>query len=169
MTTNELLLDGFSRVKGTVHSVLKGLPEEVLTWRAGENANTIAWLVWHLARVQDAQVAALTKSDDLWNRAGWYEKFGLPFDKDASGYGQSSDEVAQVKASTESLLGYYDAAHKQTVEYVKGLTDADLDEVIDTRWDPPVTRGVRLVSILDDDMQHAGQAAYVRCLFEDKQ
>jgi hypothetical protein len=44
------------------------------------------------------------------------------------------------------------------------VTPADLDRVVDKRWDPPVTLGVRLVSVVDDDAQHVGQAAYVRGL-----
>ena len=44
---------------------------------------------------------------------------------------------------------------------LEGLAPDDLDRVVDRRWDPPVTLGVRLVSIADDSLQHAGQAAYV--------
>lgn len=40
----------------------------------------------------------------------------------------------------------------------------DFDRVVDTAWDPPVTLGVRLVSVYDDATQHAGQAAYLRGL-----
>ncbi len=54
--------------------------------------------------------------------------------------------------------------HARTAEFVAGLSAADLDRVVDESWDPPVTLGVRLVSVVDDDAQHAGQAAYVRGL-----
>ncbi len=47
-----------------------------------------------------------------------------------------------------------------------GLQPADLDVVVDERWDPPVTLGVRLVSVVNEVNQHVGQAAYVRGLLE---
>ena len=81
------------------------------------------------------------------------------------GYGHTSDQVAAVAAATAAsgLLGeYHEATYAQTVKLVSEISDADLDRVVDTRWTPPVTLGVRLVSVLDDDMQHVGQAAYVR-------
>ncbi len=54
--------------------------------------------------------------------------------------------------------------HAQTIRFVEGITDADLDRVVDESWDPPVTLGVRLVSVVNDNTQHAGQAAFVRGL-----
>ena len=77
----------------------------------------------------------------------------------------SSDEVARVGGLTgEQLLGYLDAVHEQTVGFLAGLSLGELDRVVDERWDPPVTLGVRLVSVVNDDQQHVGQAAFVRGL-----
>ena len=166
-TTSELLIDGFERVRDAVHEVLDGIDEDALTARLDPDANTIAWLVWHLTRVQDDHVAGVAGTEQRWTAAGWARRFDLPFDDAAHGYGQSSDEVAQVRdVSAEHLAGYYDAVHQATVDYLRGLGDADLDRVVDERWDPPVTAGVRLVSVISDDLQHAGQAAFVRGVLE---
>jgi hypothetical protein len=86
----------------------------------------------------------------------------LAIDKRATGYGDGVADVARIAAPADLLTGYYDAVHEQTLRYVAGLTDADLSRVVDTSWDPPVTLGVRLVSVISDDLQHAGQAAYLR-------
>jgi uncharacterized damage-inducible protein DinB len=162
-TSAELLVDGFSRIHGLVHRIVDGLDEAQLTARLDPDANSIAWLVWHLTRVQDDHVADLAGTEQVWTKDGWAERFGLPFEDGAIGYGQSSDEVGQVRGvPAELLAGYHDAVHAASVRYVQGLTDADLDRVVDTRWDPPVTAAVRLVSVLSDDLQHAGQAAFVR-------
>lgn len=162
-TTAELLVDGFSRVHGLVHRVVDGQSEERLTARLDPDANSIAWLVWHLTRVQDDHVADVAGTDQVWTSGGWAERFGLPFEPAAIGYGQSSDEVAKVRGvPAELLAGYHDAVHAATVAYVQKLTDADLDRVVDTSWDPPVTLAVRLVSVISDDLQHVGQAAFVR-------
>jgi uncharacterized damage-inducible protein DinB len=162
-TTAELLVDGFARIHGLVHRVVDGLDEDQLTARLDPGANSIAWLVWHLSRVQDDHVAEVAGTEQVWTAAGWAERFGLPFAPSVIGYGQSSDEVGQVRGvPAELLAGYHDAVHAASVAYVQKLTDADLDRVVDTSWDPPVTLAVRLVSVVSDDLQHVGQAAFVR-------
>jgi hypothetical protein len=161
----DLLVDAFGRVRGVVHDVVEGLTPEVLAFRPDPGANSIAWLVWHLTRVQDDHVADVAGTEQVWTSGGWAERFGLPFDPTATGYGQSTDEVAALGAATaENLIAYYDAVHEQTVAFMKGIADPDLERIVDTRWDPPVTLGVRLVSVVDDDLEHAGQAAYVKGL-----
>lgn len=164
-SVNEILIDGFGRVEEVVKEVLRGLSDEDLQFRPSPSANSIAWLVWHLARIQDDHVAEVAGRPQVWSQ-GWADKFGLPFDAAATGWGQGPDEVAAVKASGRLLGGYYEAVHKATLDYVRGLKPADYGRVVDKSWDPPVTLGVRLVSVLADDLQHAGQAAYVRGLLK---
>lgn len=167
MTGADVLVDGFQRVRDEVHPTVQGLTPEELSVRLDGQANSIAWLVWHLARVQDHHVADAAGTEQVWTAEGWADRFGLPFDPGATGYGHGPDDVAAVKvASGDLLTGYYDAVHQRTVRFVEGLTDEDLDRVIDTSWDPPVTLGVRLVSVIADDLQHVGQAAFVRGILE---
>ena len=166
MNSSEILIDGFGRISGIVHRTLDGITPDTLTARLDPEANTIAWLVWHLTRVPDDHLADAFDADQVWTSQGWADKFGLPFDADATGYSQSSDEVAAVQVSAELLLGYLDAVQARTVEHLGTVTDADLDRVVDTNWDPPVTLGVRLISVISDGLQHAGQAAYVRGVAE---
>ena len=166
-TTAELLTDGYTRVHDVVHRVLDGIAEAALTERLDPDANSIAWLVWHLTRVQDDHIADVAGTEQVWTRDGWATRFGLPFDDAAIGYGHSSAEVAQVRGvGAEQLAGYFDAVHAATTAYLRGLGDADLDRVVDTRWDPPVTLAVRLGSVIADDLQHAGQAAFGRGVLE---
>ena len=164
MKSNELLLDSFSRIRETVEATLKGLDDGSLARRPGGTGNSIAWLIWHLARVEDAQVADARGLDQVWTAQDFVGRFGLPLSRNDTGYGHSSDQVAAVQAPPELLLGYYDAVHRQTVEFVRTLGDEDLDRIVDTRWDPPVTLGVRLVSTIADCLQHVGQAAYAKGL-----
>lgn len=157
----ELLTDSFGRVREVVHDVVSGLTEDQLAHRV-DGANSIAWLVWHLTRIQDDHVADAAGADQVW--PAWADRFDLPFDLADTGYGHDREAVGKVRVPADLLLGYHDATHQRTLDYVGGLTDADLDRVVDERWDPPVTLGVRLVSVLSDDLQHAGQAAFVRGL-----
>jgi uncharacterized damage-inducible protein DinB len=164
MTPAELLTEAFERVLETATGAVDGLTVDQLTRRPEPDANTIGWLVWHLARVQDDHVADVAGTEQVWTAQGFADRFGLPFDAEATGFGQDADEVGQVRAEAGLLAEYVRAVHDQTTSYVASLTPDDLDRVVDTRWDPPVTLGVRLVSVISDDLQHAGQAAYLRGL-----
>ena len=163
MDVAALLTDSFSRIGEEVHAAADGLSAEQLAFRVDPEANSIGWLVWHLSRVQDDHVAGVAGSEQVWTAQGWAERFGLPFRVRSIGYGHSSADVAAVRVeSPELLTGYYDAVAARTLDYVGGLIEGDLDRVVDEAWDPPVTLGVRLVSVIDDCAQHAGQAAFVR-------
>lgn len=166
MEVAALLCDAFDRIRQHVHEVLTGIDERHLVYRPDPEANTVAWLLWHLTRVQDDHVAEVAGADQRWAADGWCERFALPFESSATGWNQGADEVAAVRAPGELLAAYHDAVHEATVRYLRTLREADLDRVVDDRWDPPVTLGVRLVSVVADDLQHVGQAAYLRGLAE---
>ena len=160
----QILADAFGRVRELVIDLTDDLNDEIATYRPDPEANSIAWLIWHLTRGQDHQVADLAHVEQVWPQ--WRERFGLPFDKWATGYGQGPKEVAAVRVSGDLLGEYHRDVHELTLRYLDGITAQELDRIVDTRWDPPVTAAVRLVSVIGDTMQHAGQAAYVRGLAE---
>lgn len=163
MTSAELLVDAYSRIHHIVHQAVDGLPPDSLAARVDPDANSIAWLVWHLTRVQDDHLADVMGTEQVWTSQGWADRFGLPFEPASTGYGHGTKEVAAVKVSSGDLLtGYFDAVHTETARFLSGVTDSDLDRIVDKRWNPPVTLGVRLVSVISDNIQHAGQAAFVR-------
>jgi uncharacterized damage-inducible protein DinB len=163
MRSSDLLIDGFGRIQEDLGPAVRGLSAEQLAYRPAPGANSIAWLAWHLTRVQDDHVAEVAGREQVWTAEGWVDRFGLPFPPSATGFGFTSEQVAQVRGLTaELLLDHAAAVHARTVEFVRGVGDEDLDRVVDERWDPPVTLGVRLISVLSDALQHVGQAAYVR-------
>lgn len=165
MEPSELLDDAFGRIGGIVSGVLDGLAPAQANWRPGGAGNSITWLVWHLSRGQDEQIADVAGHASVWLRGGYAARFGFALDPADHGYGHSSEQVDAVRVdSLELLREYHGAVLAQSREYVRGLDAAALDRVVDNRWDPPVTLGVRLVSILDDCVQHGGQAAYVKGL-----
>jgi len=166
MTSTELLADAFERVRDAVHPAVNGLSAEELAFRPDSESNSIAWLVWHLTRIQDDHVAGLDGRRQVWTDGGWVDRFGLPLDPGDTGYGHDPDAVAVVTADAHLLLGYFEAVHERTLGFLGGLADADLARVVDSSWDPPVTMSVRLVSVIADDLQHVGQAAYVRGILQ---
>ncbi|MFJ3755211.1 DinB family protein [Streptomyces sp. NPDC090080] len=167
MHARDILIDGFGRIQEEVHAVLDGLDPGLLNRPPASGANSVAWLLWHLTRVQDDHVADAFDLDQVWLAQGWEKRFGLGLPPRDHGYGHTPAKVAKVTVDSGDLLtGYYDAVHEQTLGVLRDLPAKDLERVVDTRWDPPVTLGVRLVSVLSDDLQHVGQAAYLRGLLQ---
>ena len=164
-TVADLLIDGFGRIRESVANAVEGLSHEQLKHRLDADANPVSWLIWHLTRVQDAQVAEAFGTPQVWTDGAWAARFGLPAGMTDHGYGHSRqqvEEIAEAASSAGLLVEYHEETCAQTVQLVSDLTDDDLDRVVDTRWTPPVTLGVRLISVLNDATQHVGQAAYVQ-------
>ncbi|WP_246456146.1 mycothiol transferase [Nocardioides mesophilus] len=162
----DLLIDALDRVREGVHEVVDGLDRGQLAARVDDGANSIAWLVWHLTRIEDDHVAGVAGTDQVWHTEGWYDRFGLPLPRHDHGYGHTAEQVASVVVEPDLLLGYHDATHAAAVAYLRTLEDAEMSRVVDTRWDPPVTLAVRLVSVVNDCTQHVGQAAFARGILQ---
>ncbi|WP_370324984.1 DinB family protein [Euzebya sp.] len=167
MDVAALLTDAIDRIRSSLRDAVEGLEAEALAFRPDDEANPIGWLAWHTARIQDDHVAALASHEQLYVTHGWAERLGMPADESDIGYGHDRDDVAaHVPQDATTLLAYLDAVCDRTKAFLDTLTPDDLDRVVDESWDPPVTAGVRLVSVVNDNLQHTGQAAYVRGLWE---
>jgi uncharacterized damage-inducible protein DinB len=167
VNVDELLIEAFDRLPALVRSAVEGLSPEQLRTPPAEGANTVAWLVWHLTRIQDHHVSGVAGQEQVWVTGDVAQRFGLKPDPEDHGYGHTPAQVLAVRPESAAVLvEYYQAVHERTLAYLRGLGAGDLDKVVDEAWDPPVTLGVRLVSVLNDDTQHVGQAAYVRGLLE---
>jgi len=165
MDVAPLLLELYGRIPPLAASAVEGLDTDDLCRAPVPGTNPIGWLVWHLTRVQDHHVSELLGTDQIWSAGEWAPRCGLEPDPANIGFGHREDDVRTVRPDgPEVLLAYLDAVDARTRTMLEGLGPADLDRIVDRRWDPPVTMGVRLVSIADDSLQHAGQAAYVRGL-----
>ncbi|BAU85249.1 hypothetical protein SLA_4361 [Streptomyces laurentii] len=166
MKSAELLLDAFGRIQEAVHEAVEGLSVDELAVRVDPDANSIGWLVWHLTRVTDDHLADAFDTGQAWTGEDWSGRFGLPFPDGDVGFGHDSAQVAAVRADAGLLLGYHDAVHARVLDQVGSVTAAGLDRVVDTRWTPHVTLGPRLISLVAEGNQHAGQAAYIRGIVE---
>ena len=166
MESKDLLTDAYGHIKRIVHQTVEGLDADKLSWRPEEGANSIAWLVWHLTRVQDGHLATTTGLEEAWITDDWASKFGKSADAAINGQGDGPDDVAGLQADAETLLGYHDFVHGRTANYLTSMPADDLERIIDTSYDPPVKAGIRLVSIIQDNMQHAGQARYLRGIID---
>ncbi|HEX3826393.1 MAG TPA: DUF664 domain-containing protein [Sporichthyaceae bacterium] len=164
MDVGALLVELFGRIPAAVGGGLEGLDPADLR-RAPAGGNPIGWLGWHLARVLDDHIAHAFDLEQVWVRDGWAPRFGFAPDALDTGYGHTRDQVAAVAPEDpQTVLDYLLATLDQAHKYVGVVRAADLDQVVDTSYDPPVTLGVRLVSVAEDCLQHAGQLGYVRGL-----
>lgn len=167
MDFRDLLTDAFSRIHQVVAGSVDGMTLEQLAYRPDPDANSISWLVWHLTRIQDDHLSELAGREQEWIAGGWNARFGTDPDRSNTGFGHSSRQVAEVAPDTAEILAeFYNAVFRRTLEYLDTVDDQELDRIVDRSYDPPVSAGVRLVSVISDNLQHAGQARYVRGMVE---
>ena len=166
----DLLRDGYTRISEIMTSYLNGLSVEDLKWQPRPDANSIGWLTWHLTRVQDDHIASLMGGEQLWVKDGWHDKFNRPADPTDRGFGHTPEQVAAFEPpAAEILLAYHKAVSARSKSFFLTLSETDLDrELNEPQYQPLPTVGVRLISVMSDNLQHAGQAAFVRGLLQGK-
>lgn len=163
MHSRDLLRDAFTRVRELVHTAANGLDRDGLTYRPEPGANSIAWLIWHLTRIQDDHVSEIAGLEQAWVADSWAAKFGMEPDPKNDGRGHGPEQVAGIsQEGPELLIAYQNAVSDRTFAYLETVDENELDRIIDRSYDPPVSVGVRLVSVISDNIQHAGQARYLR-------
>jgi hypothetical protein len=170
MEWRDLVLDGYGRILEELEVALDGLAEAELDQLPRPDCNSMGWLAWHLTRVQDDHIADLMGETQLWIKDEWNARFNRPADPKDIGWGHTSEQVAAFRSpGTDVLLDYHRAVLERTKRYIVGLSAAELDRELDEPWFQPLpTVGVRLVSVMSDDLQHVGQIAYVRGLLKGK-
>ena len=166
MQATTVIADGIERIRELVESTASGLDDEALSRRPTPASNSIGWLLWHLTRIEDSHVAELAGQKQLYVADGYAARLGLRPDDADTGYGHTPADVGAVRISeSDEIVAYHDAVASRSLSFLATVRDDELDEIVDEGWDPPVTAGVRWVSILGDCYQHAGQAAYLKGLF----
>lgn len=166
MSTADVLVDQFERIRDALHPAVNALSFDELAFRPDDQSNSISWLVWHLTRVQDQTVSGLMGKEPLWTANGWFDRFSLPLDPTDTGAGHDPQKVATVTSASAPLLDYFEDVHRRTVAWLGSLDDSALSEVLDDASYPPITVASALNGVIADDLQHVGQAAYVRGLVQ---
>lgn len=162
MESKDLLKDGFTRLRDLVKISLNDLDAKGLTYRPEPGANSIAWLTWHLTRIQDDHVSDVAGLEQAWITDGWAARFGMAPDPKNDGRGHGPEEVAAITADADLLMAHHKAVSDRTFKYLETVDANELDRIVDQSYDPPVSVGVRLISVISDNIQHAGQARYLR-------
>ena len=170
MEWHELLTDGYGRILTILENALKGLTQDDLNWQASKDSNSMGWLAWHLTRVQDTNIARMMGDEQVWIKDGWHAKFNRPADPRDTGFGNTPEDIAAFRSpETKILIDYHKTVLERTKGYFQSLSPADLErELNEPQFQPLPTVGVRLISIMADSLQHAGQISYMRGLRQGK-
>lgn len=168
-TAENILIDLVGRLRDGVHTLCDGLADEAATYRIDDQANTIDWLLWHSARCSDAQLHHMIGGDELWRT--WRDRLKVPLPPERlgfaeMGYGMTAADAHLVVAPVAELAAYAQACWDELEDYVRGADDDELSRIVDDSYDPPVSAGVRLLSIIEDCIIHLGQAAYIKGVAE---
>ena len=169
MEGNAIVIDALGRIQNTIRRVLDGMTPDQLYYRPAENSNSTAWVIWHLTRVQDHHISDMGGLEQLWTSDGWHARFGMEADVKNTGTGHTPGDVAKIRPDAETLQSYYDAVYERTKTVLSSLTSEDMDRELDEpQYNPLPTVGVRCASIISDNTQHVGQAAYIKGLAQGK-
>ena len=168
MNGSQIVVGALQRIQSTLERTLTGLPDTDLHRQPSEDCNSIAWLVWHLTRVQDDHLSSLAGWEQAWITEGWHARFSMDKEPRDLGGGHTPEQVAAFRSpDAQTLLDYHDAVVKRSLTYLESLTPNDLNRVLDEpQWGTPVSVGVRLISVINDNTQHAGQIAYLRGFYQ---
>ena len=168
MEAKDIVIDALGRIRSILHRTLAGLSLDEVNRQRSHDSNSIAWLTWHLTRVQDNGISRLFGQEQAWMSQGWHAQFAMAPDPDNEGQGHTPEQVAAFRApSLQTMLDYHDSVATRSHNFVAGLAPADFNrELNEPQYQLPPTVGVRLVSILSDNLQHAGQVAYLRGLWQ---
>ncbi len=167
MEWRDLIIDAYGRVLQILEEALDGLTPDDLNQQPHPDCNSIGWLAWHLTRVQDRHIASLMGEEQLWLKDKWYAMFSRAPDPPETGFGHRSEDVIAFNSpDVGTILGYHRTVLERTKHYLSTLSTADLDR--EPQIQPPPTVGMRLIRVLSDNLQHAGQVAYLRGLLKGK-
>jgi uncharacterized damage-inducible protein DinB len=165
MESSDLLVEAYSHITRIVHQAADDLSQDQLAYRPEEGANSIAWLVWHLTRIQDSHLKNVVQLEEAWLTEQWDERFGMA-GSTGIGFGDGPEEVASMRPPRAILLGYHDRVVGRVLDYLPTVDADELDRIVDTNYDPHVKAGIRLMSVVQDNTQHAGQARYLRGMID---
>ena len=155
------LKSGMTEYLADLKTRLEGLSEAELCWQATLDSNTITWLVWHMARVEDGWInSSIGGGESVWDSGGWADRTGVTYDN--SGYGQTADEARSMPAVDVALLiDYFDAVREASFKVIDEMSEEDLSKSY-SRGGRSVTWSWILGHVLAEEAQHLGQIGFIR-------
>ena len=169
MTWQEMIMDIFDRIAAQLAQVLEDLTPEELNQQPTPDTNPIGWLAWHLTRSNDRNMSELMGLEQLWISGNWYARFNRAPDPAETGYGFTLEEVAAFTSPDALTIMEY---HRAVLDRIRQFIGNDLSEMMleEESYSPTFQRSSpvyrTITGVINDGLQHVGQAAYVRGLLQ---
>lgn len=165
METSAFILDMLGHMKQSLTGAVDGLSQEEIEWQPGREANSIGFILWHMARAEDSGIQDwLQQKPQIWTLEKWYQKLNLSENPEDSGYGYTAEQLAAFPVpELKDLLGYSDAVRSRTIDYLQSITPDEFDKVVKTPLGE-FTAGQILSLFMVELTQHIGHIAYLRGL-----
>jgi len=163
MEAKEIILKSLEESQEYLNKALDRLTEEEIAWAPGAESNSIAFILWHVARTEDTWVNGVIQGEnEIYDAGGWQERLGTP--PKESGYSYTKEQLqAWPVPKLELLRGYADSVREKTMAVLQSITAEKLSETVGTG---PVrdTRGVILAHLITEIALHVGQIHYLHGL-----
>ncbi len=169
MEATQFISDCLTQTHIRLMATCEGLTDEQMKWRPAPTANSIGFILWHVARNEDGRISrtAGRKGDfeqDLWVSGGWFERFGQP--ETAPDPGDRLGLRSLAIPVPEVLISYTKAVNARTAQFLESLDDARLNEHMgDREQQETVSDSLRHVIVHKNN--HHGQIDYLRGLQEE--
>ena len=161
MRIGEFIEKSLAESNGYVNEAIKGLSTDQLAFRPQRHSNSIAFLLWHLARVEDLWInRILLGGKEIYELGGWYKKFGTPAQDSGFGYDVKTLDAWPIP-KLELLRAYAAAVREKTKVYINALNTKKMDESKDFGWSRG-TIGSALSHLITEVGEHTGQIGYIR-------
>ena len=162
MEISEFILKSLEESKGDVDRAIKTLSPDELSFQPKPHSNSIVFLIWHLARVEDLWINKVLKgTQEIYETDGWYKRFGTADWKD-NGIGFDIQKLTTWPAPKMELLQAYAAAVRaKTRDYLGTLKAGNLDETRELRWGSGKVGSV-LSHLITEVSEHSGQIGYIK-------
>ena len=163
MDFRDAVRSGLDEYLMDLKATLDGLTPEERRYQPTSESNHIDWLVWHMARVEDAWVTRTGGQTSVWELGGWGDRFGIDIDGAQSGNGQTMDQVVNLpQYSMADMLEYYDAVRDRTYEFLDDFTTEDLERETEHHRRGTVNGAWILGHMTVEESRHLGQIGYLR-------
>ncbi len=160
MEAKELILRSLEQSQRFLTRALDGLTQEEVAWSPNAECNSIAFILWHMTRVEDLFVnRVIQREKELYEAEGWQEKLGTP----VKAYGYTLEELkAWPVPKLEVLRAYANSVREKTLSFLQSVTPEKLSEEVIRPNRPPDSVGASLGHMSTEIALHVGQIAYLR-------
>lgn len=161
MEAKEIIKLSLERSEEFLTSALKDLSQQEFAWSPGPESNSMAFIMWHQARVEDFFVNRVIRGQvELYEAQGFRDRLGTPPKDTGNSYTVEKLRAWQAPPM-ETLVAYHQAVRQATLDLLETVTPQKLDEVPKPDRSPESV-GIMLMRVITEAAHHVGQMSYLR-------